>query len=756
MGKTKIKRIISEMTLEEKVSFLTGKDFWHLRDLDRLGIPETSVTDGPHGLRKQIQTADHLGIGESNTAICFPAGCALASGFDPTLAGMMGEELGKLAQAEDVSVVLGPAVNIKRSPLCGRNFEYYSEDPLVSGMIAASMVKGLQSQDVGACPKHYLANNQEYYRMTSNSEVDDRTMREIYLVPFEKVVKDARPWTMMCSYNRVNGVYACENKKYLTEILRDEWGFDGYVMTDWGACDAPVESIASGLDLIMPGPGKDQNEAILSAVKSGTLDETTVDQTVERILDIIFRYSDNHRKDAVYNFDSGHNTARHIAKECAVLLKNIGDTLPLNEEEKILFVGPFVKQPRFQGGGSSHINPYKVVSAWECVKDLPTVSYAEGYSESGKEELLDEACEKAKTADKVVIFAGLPDSYETEGEDRRTIDLPECQNQLIKAIAEIQPNTIVVLHNGAPVAMPWINQVKAVLEMYLAGEASGEAAADLLYGKSNPCGRLAETFPMRIEDTPTYPYYGVEKDDVPYREGVFVGYRYYETVKRDTLFPFGYGLSYTSFVYSDLKIDRERLTDEETMTVSVTVTNTGKIPGKEVIQLYVAGKTDGIPRPVRELRAFDKIYLEPGESKQITFTLGKRAFAYWNARNGKWSVSSGIYQIQIGKSSADIALKKEIWVESTENRKPVFTLNSPLGDIMSYPAAREVVQKLFDRFIPESGNQDMDSTNSVSSEMMPSTSISMPLRGIPVFIPEMGIKQLEQLLVVINQAVEHS
>lgn len=758
MKREKIKDLVAQMTLEEKASFCAGKDFWHLQGLERLGIPQTMVTDGPHGLRKQVLATDHLGLSESNTAICFPAGCALASGFEPALAEKMGSELGKLAQAEDVSMILGPAMNIKRSPLCGRNFEYYSEDPLVSSQIAAGTVKGVQGEGVGTSPKHFLVNNQEYYRMTSNSVVDERTMREIYLASFEEMVKDAKPWTMMCSYNRINGTYACENKTYLTDILRDEWGFDGYVVTDWGACDDPVDSMKAGLDLEMPGPGTDNVRRIVDAVNDGKLEEAVLNQAVERILNVVMRYVEG-RKESVYDFEAGHENAKKIAEECAVLLKNEERVLPLKEQEKVLIVGPYAKIPRYQGGGSSHINPYKISGAWDTLKENVNVAYVEGYSEADSEKnqrLFDEVLTAAKEVKKVVIFAGLPDSYESEGFDRKHMRLPQVQNDLIKAVCAVNENTIVVLHNGSPVEMPWIADVKAVLEVYLGGEAVGAATADLLYGKANPSGRLAETFPLRLEDTPTYPYYGVEKKDVVYREGVMVGYRYYETMKKDVLFPFGHGLSYTDFTYSDLELDRPEMADTEVLQASVKVKNTGNMAGKEVVQLYVAARTEDVVRPVRELRGFEKVALAPGEEKTVTFMLDKRAFAYWDIEQHDWYAPTGEYRIQIGISAAEIALEKTVKVNSTTVLKPHFDINTALGDMMKHPVAMGVLQQAMGAMLADADVQDTGEESVLSKEAMAATAAAMPLRSLLSFSPEAKAEQLEQLVAGINMAIEQS
>lgn len=759
MKNEQIRELISKMTLKEKASFFSGNDFWHLRGMEKLGIPSVMVTDGPYGLRKQVLAVDHLGLSDSNEAICFPAGCALASSFQPKLAEKMGSEIGKLATAEDVSTVLGPAMNIKRSPLCGRNFEYYSEDPFLSSKIATGAIKGIQKENVGASPKHFLANSQEYYRMTSSSDIDERTIREIYLASFEEAVKEAKPWAMMCSYNRINGTFACENKEYLTDILRDEWEFDGYVMTDWGALDEPVESLKAGLDLAMPGPGPGNTLAIIEAVENGTLDEQILDKTVERILNIVFRYHENHVASTVYDFEAGHKAAQEIEEESIVLLKNTDDVLPLKDNSKVVFIGQFVKNPRYQGGGSSHIHAYKVSSVWDSVSNLPGVTYALGYDGSENANLRAEAVETARNAEVAVIFAGLPEEMESEGFDRTHLNMPEEQNQLIEAVAAVQPNTIVVLHNGSPITMPWVDKVKGVLEAYLGGEALGLAITNVLYGKVNPSGRLAETFPLKLEDTPAYPYYGVEKDHVTYREGILVGYRHYETRKIPVLFPFGYGLSYTTFAYSDLKFNGNEIKDTEILTVTVNVTNTGKMAGKEVVQLYVSAGSNGIVRPVRELKGFEKISLKAGESKCVTFTLNKRAFAYWDSDIHDWYAPTDEYRIQIGKSISEIVLEDKIKVTSTMIRKTKFTLNSAIGDMMENPIAKGILQNVLGQMTGHSEKESKDESgdNGVMSEKaVNATAGAMPLRSLLSFSPDTKREQVEQLIAGINQAIENA
>ena len=605
MTSEKIKELIAQMTLEEKATMCSGADFWHTESCERLGIPASMVSDGPHGLRKQNDKADHLGVNESIKAVCFPAGCGTAASFNRDLLYHMGETLGNECQAEGVSVILGPAVNIKRSPLCGRNFEYYSEDPLVASEIAGALIRGVQSRHVGTSLKHFLANNQETRRMSVDEIIDERTLNEIYLAAFEGAVKKAKPWTVMCSYNKINGTYAAAHHKYLTETLRDKWGFDGYVMSDWGAVNDRVEDLKAGLDLEMPSSLGANDKLIVEAVQNGTLEEKVLDAAVERVLNIVYRYTENRDAEAVFDLDHDHEVARKVAEETIVLLKN-DKVLPLTEGEDIAFIGKYAKKPRYQGGGSSHINSHKITRALDAAEAAGNthILYAEGFDDKEDkidEALLTEAVETAKRAKAAVIFAGLPDAFESEGFDREHMRMPDCQNELIERVAAVQPNTIVVLHNGAPVEMPWADRVKGILEAYLGGQAVGGAEYDILFGKVNPSAKLPETFPKQLEDNPSYLAGFGEGDHVEYREGIFVGYRYYDKKKMDVLFPFGYGLSYTTFDYSNLRLDKKTMKDTEELTVSVDVTNTGDRTGKEVVQLYVADKESTVIRPVKEL-----------------------------------------------------------------------------------------------------------------------------------------------------------
>ena len=759
MEKEKIQSLISQMTLEEKAGMCSGADFWHLKGVERLGIPSVMVTDGPHGLRKQAQGADHLGINESEKAICFPAGCATASSFDRELIRKQGELLGQECQAMDVSTILGPAMNIKRSPLCGRNFEYYSEDPLVSTEMAAALIKGVQSKNVGTSAKHFVANNQEKRRMTNSSDMDERTLREIYLASFEGAIKKEKPWTVMSSYNRINGEFVGDKKEYLTEILREEWGFDGYVVSDWGAVNDRVSSLAAGLDLEMPPGDYEDDRLIVKKVQEGKLDESVVDQACERILNIIFRYTENRDEKAVFDYEKDHKAAAEIEAECMVLLKNENEILPLTSDKKIAFIGKYAKTPRYQGGGSSHINSWKVESALEAAKEIPelaNVTFAEGYQDE-KDEVIEElqmkAVKAANEADVAVLFLGLPDNFESEGYDRKHMNLPDCQNELVEKVLEVQKHVVVVLHNGSAVIMPWKDQVEGILEAYLGGEAVGKAVAEVLAGRKNPCGRLAETFPLRLEDTPCYLTYGKGSDNSDYREGVFVGYRYYTSRKMETAFPFGYGLSYTTFEYSDLQVDKKEMSDKD----SVKVKNTGDRAGKTVVQLYVEAPETEVVRPVRELRGFEKIFLEAGEEKTVTFTLDERAFAYWNTLIHDWYAEEGTYKVMIGENADQMCVGEEITVHPTKELPKTYSLNTCLGELMRDPKAQTVMAPFMQGMAQNDAAMDMaeanenDQSGVVNQEMMAAMMEGMPLRQLLSFVPGIKREMLEQMVNALNQ-----
>lgn len=741
--KRDIKKIVSEMTLEEKAGMCSGEDFWCLKAVERLGIPQVMVSDGPHGLRKQEEEADHLGINESVKSVCFPAACATASSWDVEMLEDMGKTLGEECQAENLSILLGPAANIKRSPLCGRNFEYFSEDPYLTGKMASAHIKGVQSQDVGTSMKHFAVNNQEYNRMSSSSNLSERALREIYLTGFEMAVKEARPKTLMCSYNKINGIYAAENKHLLTEILREEWGFDGYVMTDWGAVNDRVEGIRAGLDLEMPASGGVNDARIAAAVRDGSLDEALLDQTVENILKVIFSYVDHRHPEAVFDREADHKKAIAYAADSAVLLKNNG-ILPLDTSQKVVYIGEFAEKPRFQGGGSSHINCSRVTSALESAKEKGrNVTYVKGFP-SDQDELdekeLKAAVEAAKAADIAVIFAGLPDVIESEGYDRVNMDLPVCQNRVIAEVVKIQPNTVVVLHNGSPVEVPWEKDTAAILEMYLGGQGVGEACDQLLYGEVNPSGRLAETFPYRVQDNPSYLNFPGDGKNVNYGEDIFVGYRYYEAKKLPVRWAFGHGLSYTSFAYGNLRLSSENMADHDTVTVSVDVTNTGNVFGKEVVQLYVADKNGTPQRPVKELKGFAKLSLAPGETKTAVITLCARALSFYHEELHDWYAPSGTYEILVGHASDDIRVSCELKFDTAKILPFEVTGATTIGELMNDPrtaqAMGEMITKMMQSLGASPGGQEErgeEGSMGFDPEKMQAMLYGMPIKSLASF-----------------------
>lgn len=759
-----IKKIISEMTLEEKAGMCSGEDFWHLKGAERFGIPAVMVSDGPHGLRKQDQEGDHLGINDSIKAVCFPAACATASSFDTDLMHELGQTLGEECQAEDVSILLGPAVNIKRSPLCGRNFEYISEDPYLTGKMAAAYINGVQSWDVGTSVKHFAANNQEYRRMSCSSNLSERTLREMYLPAFETTVKEAKPKTIMCSYNKLNGVYAAENRHLLTEILRDEWGFEGYVMTDWGAVADRVKGISAGLDLEMPGSGGFHDAKIVAAVKEGILDEELLDITVERILKVIFSYVDHRHPEAVFDREADHKKAVRIETECAVLLENNG-VLPLNPNAAVAYIGEFAVSPRYQGGGSSHIHSCKVTSAMNAATEKGrTVSYVKGFPADRDEEQAEEfaaAVKAAKEAEAAVIFAGLPDMIESESYDRKDMKLPACQNRLIEAVAAVQPNTIVVLHNGSPVEAPWADQVAAILEMYLGGQGVGEAADQLIYGEANPSGRLAETFPVKLEDNPSYLHFPGDGSNVDYAEGIYVGYRYYDAKKMPVRWAFGHGLSYTEFAYDNLRLPEETLKDSGCVKVSVDVKNTGSMTGKEVVQLYIGDRNGTAGRPVKELKGFAKVELRPGEEKTVDFTLTARDLSFYHEGMGDWFAPSGIYSVMVGHASDEICLTGELKFE-TRKRIPMHVDSSTtLGELQEHPVTAPITKKMMGSIIEgmlgapqESDAEDTAADLGSGTEMIEAMMSGMPLKSFASFMGTETAAQIENLIETLNQALD--
>jgi len=735
--KRDIQALIAEMTLEEKASLCSGRDFWHLKGIERLGIPSIMVTDGPHGLRKQQGSSDHLGIFDSVPATCFPSAAGMASSWDRELIGKVGVALGEECQAEDVAVLLGPGVNIKRSPLCGRNFEYFSEDPYLSSEMAASHIQGVQSQGVGTSMKHFAVNNQEHRRMGVDAVVDERTLREIYLASFEGAVKKAQPWTVMSAYNKVNGTFASEHEYLLNDILKEEWGHEGIVVTDWGANNDRVDGLAAGQELEMPSSSGLGDRKIVEAVQNGQLSEDVLNRAVERILRIIFMSVDYKKADATYDKDAHHRLARTVAGETMVLLKNENQLLPLSEGQKLAVIGPFAQKPRYQGSGSSHINPTQIDVPIEEIGKLAgnagSVTYAQGFhidKDDLDNALIEEAKKAAREADAAIIFAGLPDRYESEGYDRKHMRMPANQDQIIAAISEVQSNVIVILMNGSPIEMPWIHQAKSILEAYLGGQATGGAIADILFGKVNPSGKLAETFPVKASDNPSYLFFPGEGNRVEYREGIFVGYRYYDTKEVKPLFPFGHGLSYTSFEYSDLIVDRREMKDTDSATVQVTVQNTGRYAGKEIVQLYVRDAESTVNRPVKELKGFAKVELQPGEKKSVTFTLDKRSFAYYNTELKDWHVESGEFAIMIGRSSEAIVLSSAIHVESTVAIKTKVDKNTMIHELLSDPQRAPFVQGMLQQMQQGMGNplEAAASLGEGASEMFSEMMKYMPLR----------------------------
>lgn len=688
---------LDSLTLEQKASLLSGHGLWTTKSLPEAGVPAMILADGPHGVRRQRDLADHMGTSDSLPATCFPPAVAIGSSWDPEVAARLGAAVGREARALGVTVVLGPGVNIKRSPLCGRNFEYYSEDPLLSGVLASAYVRALQQYGVGTSVKHYAANNQETDRMRVSAEVDERTMREIYLPAFERVVTEARPATVMCSYNRINGVFAFRNSWLLTDVLRAEWGFSGAVLSDWGAVTERVPALEAGLDLEMPGNGGRSDAEIVAAVRNGELDEAVVNASARRVVTL-----SGLAAPATDGFDpdAHHAIARELASACAVLLKNEHGVLPLTSVANVAVIGLFASAPRFQGGGSSHINATRVDAALDAIQVLAeargmSVNFAQGFTVDGSGDsgrLREAAVECALDADVAVVFAGLGEEAESEGFDRKTLALPADQVELIRAVAGVSRRTAVVLSNGGIVSLEgWHDEVDAILEGWLLGQASGTAVADILFGVTNPSGHLAETIPVRLEDNPSYLNFPGEAGFVRYGEGVMVGYRYYETIKLSARYPFGHGLSYTTFETGDLAVT---LTGDDSAAVSVTVSNTGERAGAHLVQVYVATGAGPVRRPARELRAFQKLFLEAGESRTVSLSLDRRAFAYYDVPLSRWVVAGGDYTVQIGQSAADIVAEKTVTLAG-DDIVPVLSLDSPLPDWLSHPLiGPELVQSL--------------------------------------------------------------
>ncbi len=664
--------ILEKMTLEEKASLCSGFDYWHTAAVNHVGVPSIMLTDGPHGIRKRVEekSKDEKMSLKGVPAICYPTACATACSWDPDLIYKMGEALGDECLKERVSVLLGPGTNIKRSPLCGRNFEYFSEDPYLAGEMAASFINGVQSKGIGTSLKHFAANNQETRRMTVNTVVDERALREIYLAPFETAVKKAQPWTIMAAYNRLNGTYCAENKWLLTDVLRNEWGYKGIVVTDWGAENDRVAGLLAGQELEMPSSDGEGNKQIVAAVKQGLVEESYLDELVDRLIDMALK-GEKVLGNYTYDAAAHHKLAREIAGQCMVLMKNDGNLLPLDKKAKITVIGEMAKKPRYQGAGSSLINPIQLDSAFETFVQMGVeFQYAPGYSTAKKNKTSDdtfvaEAVSKAKGAEAVLLFIGLTDEFETEGNDRKHMHLPPLHDRLVNEVLKVNKNVIVVLSGGSSVEMPWADEVPAILNTFLTGQASGSAVCDVLFGDVNPCGKLAETYPYALSDNSSANYFPGTPVSVEYRESVYVGYRYYDKAQKAVRFPFGHGLSYTTFEYSDLKVSADKLQDTDTLTVSFTVKNTGDRDGAEVAELYVSDVESTIFRPEKELKGFKKVFLKAGEAKTVEITLDKRAFAYYNVNIHDWHVESGAFKILVGASSRDIRLETAVEVTST-------------------------------------------------------------------------------------------
>lgn len=684
-----VKELVQKMTLEEKCAMCSGVTNWNTTPIKRLDIPAITMSDGPHGLRREKENPDVANImQESNPATCFPTAVTLASSWDRNLASKMGKAIAEECIDQKVDIVLGPGINIKRNPRCGRNFEYMSEDPFLAGEIGASYVNGVQNENIGTSLKHYAVNSQEYKRMTSSSELDERTLREIYLPAFENTVKKAQPYTIMCSYNKINGVYASDHKHLLNDILREQWGYENIVISDWGATNDRVAGVKYGMDVEMPTSNGVRDAVIKEAVESGKLAEEDLDRVVERILSVVYKCIDNREKNKgkIVDYDKNYEVACEVAENGAVLLKNDG-ILPLKKGGNVAVIGSMAKVMRYQGTGSSRINPKKLTSFVDYLNENGIeYEYADGYSEKDEQpnyNSIAKAVNVAKDKDIVIAFVGLTDIYESEGFDREHINIPDAHNYLINELLKVNKNVVIVLAGGSPMVLPWANDVRAILNMYLCGEAGGKATYNLLYGNVNPSGKLAETFPMSGNDNPAQLYFKMGPRTVEYREGIYVGYRYYDKTKKEVLYPFGYGLSYTQFKYSDLKLSAEKINSDETLTVTFNVTNVGDVDGAEVAQVYVKDTESTIYREEKSLKGFEKVYLKAGESKEINIILDKRSFAFYNVNINDWCVESGEFEILVGASSQDIKLSSKVYVDGITDNIPKLSPSSfylnPIG-----------------------------------------------------------------------------
>ncbi|MEJ2598626.1 MAG: glycoside hydrolase family 3 C-terminal domain-containing protein [Anaerolineales bacterium] len=725
-----IQSIIEQMSLEEKAALCTGSSNWTTLSVQRLGIPEMVLSDGPHGVRRiqDVNAPVHKGL----PATCFPTASCLASTWDVDLLGEIGQALGEECIALEVDVLLGPGTNMKRTPLCGRNFEYFSEDPFLAGKMAASFINGVQSMGVGTSLKHFAANNQEFQRFCINASVDERTLREIYLPAFEMAVKEAKPWTVMCAYNKLNGVYCSENHDLLVDILKDEWGFEGLVISDWGAVHERVAALKGGLDLEMPGPKERRVKAVVEAVRSGALDQAVLDEAVRRILEIALKASQT-PKGGDFDTKAHHALARKAAAEGIVLLKNSG-ILPLRNPQQIAVIGRAAKNPYYQGGGSSHVTPTMLAIPFDELQKQSggaVLTFAEGYpfASNFEQALIDEAVEAARTAEVALLFISLPNLKESEGYDRADLDFTSHQVALIKAVASAQPQTVVILNNGSAVAMSeWIAAPAAVLEAWMMGQAGGEAVVDVLFGKVNPCGKLAETFPLKLADTPAYLNFPGENGEVRYGEGIYIGYRYYDAKEMPVLFPFGYGESYTTFAYSSPRASSTLFKDEEGLTVSVDVTNTGNMAGKEVVQVYVHDRKSRLVRPYKELKGFAKVELQAGETKTVTIRLDFRSFAYYHPAYKQWVTEDGEFDILIGASSADIRFTQTVTLQSTLALPSTLNRESTIREWLSDPHGKVLVEPFFQKLVAR--KKKMHDSYGRADEAVNIEEMDMPLLSV--------------------------
>lgn len=752
-----IEKLISAMSLEEKAQLTSGANMWDTKPIDRLNIPSINMADGPHGLRKSLTGQ----FGNAEPATCYPPAVTLASTWNTDLAYKVGGALGREAQVQDVQILLGPGTNIKRSPLGGRNFEYFSEDPILSGQFSSAYIKGVQEQGVGVSLKHYVVNDQEHERMTISAEVSPRALHEIYLRPFEMAVKESAPTSLMSAYNRINGVYASNSEYLLNDVLRKDWGFDGVVVTDWGAVDDRVQGIRARLHLQMPADGGLNDRKIVEAVKAGQLQEQDLDDVVRDLLKVTLKLDESSGRYKTFDAEAHHELAYRVASEGIVLLKNSDSILPLASSDKVAVVGNFAKTPRYQGAGSSLVTPTQV----ESLMDHLDASFAPGYDLMGRTTpaLIDEARKVATSADKVVVVLGLTFMEESEGFDRAGYGIAPGHLQLLNAMIEVNPNIVVVLQNGSPVEMPWIDQVDGVLEAYLGGQAGGRALADVLTGKVNPSGKLAETFPQRIEDNPTYIAWAGEEGKTYYNEGVYVGYRYYDKKKIEPLFPFGYGLSYSTFEISELALDKQAITDKDSISVTVNVKNTGDVKGKEVVQLYVKDEKASVARPEQELKHFAKVELEPGEEKTVAFTLTNRDFAFYSAKHNQWLTEAGEFTVKVANSSRGVAVEEQIRVTEAKVPKQKFTRYSLVKEIQTHPVGKQIIGEMIQKLAGNIFGSDNGAMAGQSPEIvevqkmkkgltMQALILDMPIKNVVQFSKgQVSDEDLGRILAVLNQ-----